>query len=102
MLRATENSAGESAATRRTGADRKPESLDGARTRFARLLRARIVDKERELAALRAELSALGGEKPAASVRTVTCAVCGRPGHTKRTCPQGGSGKDTQGSPIRA
>ncbi len=87
MLDTTESSSVDRTITRRTGADRKPESLDGARTRFARLLRTRIAEKERELAALRGELIALGGEKPAATRRRI-CAVCSQAGHTKRTCPQ--------------
>lgn len=102
MLNTTENSSVDRTITRRTGADRKPESLDGARTRFARLLRARIADKERELAVLRTELTALGGEKPAASTRRRICAVCSQAGHTKRTCPQGGSAKIAQDGPVRA
>lgn len=102
MLNMTENSSVEKTVARRTGPDRKPESLDGARTRFARLLRARIAEKERELAVLRDELSALGGEKPAASARRRICGLCSQAGHTKRTCPQTVGGKTVQAGPVRA
>ena len=93
MLKSTEDSSVDVTARRRADAGRRPESLDGARSRFAKLLRVRIADKERELALLRGELSALGGEKPAASTHRRSCAVCGQAGHTKRTCPQAVGGK---------
>lgn len=102
MLNETENSSVEKTVARRTGADRKPESLDGARTRFARLLRARIAEKERELAGLRAELTALGGEKPATATRRRICAICSQEGHTRRTCPQAVGAKIAQDKPVRA
>lgn len=69
---------------RRTDSGRRPESLDGARSRFAKLLRARTSETERALAALRAELSSVGGSNKSAARRTVSCAVCGKSRHTKR------------------
>lgn len=90
MLKTTENSNTENALTRHPGTGRKPESLDGARSRFAKLLRVRIAETERALAVLRAELASLGGNDRPTSRRTVSCAWCGNAGHTKRTCPERG------------
>lgn len=76
---------------RATDLPRKPETLENARVRFAKLLRARIAEAERELEALRVELASLG-ENPVAR-RTQTCSLCGEMGHTKRTCPERGRKK---------
>lgn len=73
--------------TRKDGA-RQPESLDGARSRFARLLRSRIAEAERVLTALRTELAAVTAGTTAGTKRTTTCATCGKKGHTRRGCPQ--------------
>lgn len=59
--------------------------LDRARAEFAKLLGARISERERDLAALRAELASIGGN--AAPRKAQACSGCGRAGHTKRTCP---------------
>lgn len=87
MLNATEKSV-DSTVKRRTDSGRKPESLDGARSRFAKLLRVRIAETEHTLVALRAELASLGGNDRPAARRTMNCAVCGQSGHSKRTCPE--------------
>lgn len=63
---------------------RKPENLDTARGQFAKLLRARIDERERELDSLRRELDSIGGSPSAP--RRQACSGCGRSGHTKRTC----------------
>lgn len=60
------------------------ESVDRARAQLAKLLRARIADRERELCALRAELNAIGGQRTVR--KTQKCSACGKAGHTKRTC----------------
>ena len=65
---------------------RRPETLEKARAEFAKLLRARIADRERELEALRAELSGIGGAPSAR--RAQVCSTCGKSGHTKRTCTE--------------
>jgi hypothetical protein len=102
MLKSTEDPNVDITAKRRVDAGRKPESLDGARLRFAKLLRARIAETERTLVLLRAELASVGGNDRPAARRTMNCAVCGQSGHTKRTCPQAGKGKDAQVSANRA
>lgn len=63
---------------------RRAGTLEKARTEFAKLLRARIAERERELERLRAELSGIGGAPSARRVQM--CSICGRSGHTKRTC----------------
>lgn len=63
----------------------KMDPLDKARGEFGKLLRARIGEKERELEALRAQFSVIGDK----THRSQVCSVCGRSGHSKRTCPKG-------------
>ena len=102
MLKATDTVNGGNGRSTRAESGRQPESLDGARSRFAKLLRTRIAETERTLAMLRAELTALGGEKPATPTRRRICAVCSQAGHTKRTCPQAAGAKTVQAGPVRA
>lgn len=88
MLKAKETATGGNGRSTRVESGRQPESLDGARSRFAKLLRARIAETERTLAMLRAELTSIGDtERKARPRRPVSCAGCGQAGHTKRTCP---------------
>jgi hypothetical protein len=65
---------------------RRPGPLEKVRGEFAKLLRARIAEKERELEGLRAELSSIGGTPSVR--RTQLCSVCGKSGHTRRTCTE--------------
>lgn len=89
MWNATETASGGDGRSTRVESGRQPESLDGARSRFAKLLRTRIAETERTLAMLRAELASIGGtERKARPRQPTSCAGCGQTGHTKRTCQE--------------
>ncbi len=78
---------------------RKSDSLEKARGDFAKLLRARIAERERELESLRAELSSIGGAPPTARKPHV-CSGCGKPGHTRRTCSERAGTPHAQPAPA--